>query len=105
MDTIAPGRRAVSPLWVEDHCPQQAIDWGREGGARRSDASAAWAVALEHEARGLLNLIAIALRCADGSAEEADREHWCREVHQARERLEGLYQAGLPREFPKVPAV
>jgi hypothetical protein len=60
-------------------------------------------VALEHEARGLLNLIVIASRCLEGSADAGEREAWHREIHAAREQLEGLCGAGLSRTFLKEP--
>ena len=100
MDTVVPGGGAA-PLWTEEGRGQQAVDWGQPRSGDRPDAAAAWAAALEHEARGLLNLVAIASRCEQRSADEGEREQWRREISKARGRLEGLYLAGLPRDFLK----
>ena len=105
MDTFLSGRVTLSPLWVEDDCPQQAVVRGWPPSTGRPRAAAAWTAALEHEARGLLNLIAIASRCVDRAADESEQELWRREIDRARERLEGLYRAGLSRDFPKEPGV
>jgi hypothetical protein len=55
--------------------------------------------AAEHEARGLLNLVALAdrLRTEAATAEEASA--WAQVNADARGRLERLYAAGLPRNF------
>jgi hypothetical protein len=103
VDTVVSGRVALSPLWVEDDCPQQAVVRGSPPGTGRPRAAAAWTAALEHEARGLLNLIVIASRCLETSADDGEREAWRQEIHAAREHLDGLYQAGLPLDFPKDP--
>ena len=91
----------VSGRGVED--PQRALACGPPPEGGRPDSAGAWTAALEHEARGLLNLIAIALRCLDRSAEGGEREVWRREIQAAREQLEGLCRAGLPRDFLKAP--
>lgn len=55
---------------------------------------------MEHRARGLLNLIALLSRClAGGSGSPAERGEWRNEIDEASERLEALYDAGLPRTF------
>ena len=54
--------------------------------------------ALEHQARGLLNLIALVSRCLDDGT-EAERAAWRAQVAEASERLEMLYRAGLRRTF------
>ena len=56
--------------------------------------------ALEHKARGLLNLVALLTRCAevDGATDE-DRREWRRQIDEANEVLEALYRAGLSRGF------
>ena len=100
MDTVRPGRGAASQ-WVEDGCPQQAVAWGQPPSTARPDAAAEWASALEHEGRGLLNLIVIASRCVERAADEGEREDWRREIDRTRGRLERLYEAGLPRDFMK----
>ena len=104
MNTVISDRVAPSPLWVEDDCPQQAIAVQSRPGTERPRAAAAWTAALEHEARGLLNLIAIASRCLERCAEEGEREGWRREIDVARGQLEGLHRAGLPVDFPKQPS-
>ena len=60
----------------------------------------------ECEARGLLNLIALATRClANGSNARTDEsERWRAEVEHAQARLEALYASGLPRDFLTNPA-
>ena len=55
---------------------------------------------VEHEARGLLNLVALVSRClADGAATPDERRQWLGELEKANERLEVLYRSGLSREF------
>jgi hypothetical protein len=55
---------------------------------------------LEHEARGLLNAIALLDRClASVVATEFERQEWTREIHESRRRLEELYAKGLDRNF------
>jgi hypothetical protein len=62
---------------------------------RRLDADS-----LEHKARGLLNLIAMVTRCAEGDGATAeDRRDWRRQIERANEQLETLYGAGLSRSF------
>ena len=104
MNTAVPGG-AVWPLWVADDYRRQAVAWARPPGAGNPDVAATWAAALEHEARGVLNLVVIASRCAERSADEGEREQWRGEVDRAWGRLERLYEAGLPRDFPKEPAL
>jgi len=53
----------------------------------------------EHEARGLLNLITLVERCARGTGAAPHAARWAREAEEAREQLERLYAAGLPRGF------
>ena len=98
MNSVVPGG-AVSPPAPEADRPQQ--DWGRPRSGDQPGVAGVWAAALECEARGLLNLIAFATRCAERTADEGEREQWRREVDRARGRLEGLYDAGLPRDFLK----
>ena len=103
MNTIVTCRSDASCYWVEDARPRRVIVWGPPASARPPAAAAARtalrAAALEHEARGLINLIVIASRCMEHSAEGDDREGWRWEIHAAAERLEALYRAGLPRNF------
>lgn len=101
MDTVLSGQGGPSPLWEEHGCPQQAVVWGQPRSTARPDAAAEWAAALEHEGRGLLNLIAIASRCVERAADEGEREDWRREINRTRGRLERLYGAGLSRAFLK----
>src|SRR5688500_2894485 len=55
---------------------------------------------LEHQARGLLNLVAMVSRCLqDETATPDERRQWLDEVGHANERLEALYRSGLSREF------
>lgn len=55
---------------------------------------------LEHQARGLLNLVAMVSRCLqDETATPGERRQWLDEVGHANERLEALYRSGLSREF------
>jgi hypothetical protein len=62
---------------------------------RRLDADA-----LEHKARGLLNLIAVVTRCAQGGGATADeRREWQRQIDDATAQLEAFYAAGLSRSF------
>lgn len=60
--------------------------------------------AIEHEARGLLNLIGFVDRCLQSSLLSAgDHARWCRDRNQAIERLEVLYRAGLSPDFLSMP--
>lgn len=61
---------------------------------------------IEHEARGLLNLVTLLSRClqgGDGGGSADERQAWRTEVAEANERLEGLYAAGLSRTFLTAP--
>ena len=54
----------------------------------------------EHRARGLLNLITLLTRCLEsGGGSQAERLEWRRQTAEAADRLEMLYQSGLPRTF------
>jgi hypothetical protein len=64
------------------------------GGGRRGG------VDPEHQARGLLNLVALVSRLLrDGAATPDERRQWLEDLEGANERLEALYRAGLSREF------
>jgi hypothetical protein len=55
---------------------------------------------LDYEARGLLNLVGLAVRCLDhGACRQDERVRWREDVNRANARLEALYAAGLPRDF------
>jgi hypothetical protein len=94
-----PGLGGASERWAEVDGTQDAVVTGWPGSPGRPGLSTAWNAALEHEARGLLNLITIASRCREATADEGDRETWCREIRAARDQLEGLCRAGLRRNF------
>ena len=69
-------------------------------GVRGHDAAGRQREALEHKARGLLNLVAMVSRCLeDETATPAEREQWREEIRQAGEKLEALYRGGLSRTF------
>ena len=83
-----PPRRPVR-LWPPPHARDDARP------RRRPDADA-----IEHQARGLLNLIALASRCAaTAGAGDDQRRAWRLEIDDANQRLEALYRAGLSRNF------
>ena len=54
---------------------------------------------MEHEARGLLNLITLLSRCLRDAGGNAEHARWQAEVDEAKARLERLYEAGLSRTF------
>jgi hypothetical protein len=57
-------------------------------------------IAAEHEARGLLNVLALATRCVEsGACGAGGPQEWVRDKADALERLERLYDEGLPRDF------
>ena len=60
-------------------------------------------VAAEHEARGLLNVLALAARCRRSEAGAPGPKRWERDEAEARAGLERLYAAGLPRDFLLAP--
>ena len=57
-------------------------------------------IAAEHEARGLLNLIVLVTRCLEsGGLPGRKAEQFVAARAEADERLDRLYNAGLPRDF------
>ena len=57
-------------------------------------------IAAEHQARGLLNLIALVTWCLDsGGLAERQAQQFGQARAEAAEGLDRLYGAGLPREF------
>ena len=90
-----PGRPETAPE------PQAAT---RGGAQAPHGAQAANVDVLEHQARGLLNLVALLSRCVEGGmGSPAERSQWADEVKDAKERLEALYESGLPRTFLSAP--
>lgn len=56
--------------------------------------------ALEHEARGLLNLIGLLSKCLGaGWGSQSERLEWRMQVADAELRLDEICQAGVPRNF------
>lgn len=65
-----------------------------------SDTPSVERIAAEHEARGLLNLIALVTWCLDaGGLEEPRAQQFGRARAEAADGLARLYGAGLPRDF------
>lgn len=59
------------------------------------------ALSVEHEARGLLNVIVLLTRCMELEATVTERAGWARDIEAAKQRLEQMYAAGLDRHFHK----
>ena len=74
---------------------------GNPGAARPAEGPSPKRVdALEHEARGLLNLIGLLSKClAAGWGSQSERLEWRVQVADAERRLDEICQAGVPRNF------